>query len=257
MESAATWYSAGPDALGGLRHPGDALVLAGISALGGAPGGWRRRRSRRCWRAASGRSATRRGPSARRTCWPTGGGAAEGAAIVPIAATVVAVAVSYLAGGRKLEGAKLISVHDRTLGQAIDPIQGAGHMFQAIPETLVLGNLGLSAETTLAAGARPVGGDRAGSGRSLLRAGRPPQPAGGRRGDARDGRVLGRVELPGIPAVLQPARADRPLVRRDPAPRGGPLRGRLVGGPGASTPRRSIAPASIRGASPCSRWRPP
>ncbi len=41
-----------------------------------------------------------------------------------------------------------VSFHGRTVRQAIDPVQGVFHTAQAIPENLVLGNLGLEAHTT-------------------------------------------------------------------------------------------------------------
>jgi hypothetical protein len=68
------------------------------------------------------------------------------AALIPLAASVVGASVALGLGGREIDST--ISFHGRTLAQAFHPIQGALNAAQAIPENLVLGNLGLSARTT-------------------------------------------------------------------------------------------------------------
>lgn len=151
LESAGTWYSAGQTLWAGFGILTTLWFLQGWRKRGG---GWRLATAAVAAVVAGGfwTIGHAAGPVGAAYLLADGRKRCVRASLIPIAATLLAVAVAYLAGGRKLEGTHLISVHGRTMGQAIDPIQGAGHMFQAIPETLVLGNLGLSAETTLRQG---------------------------------------------------------------------------------------------------------
>jgi hypothetical protein len=68
------------------------------------------------------------------------------AAAAPLAATLLAVALGMFLGGGKIDST--VSFHGRTTGEAARPIEGLLHTAQAIPENLVLGNLGLQAHTT-------------------------------------------------------------------------------------------------------------
>ncbi len=73
------------------------------------------------------------------------------AAAVPLAATVIAVAVSLALASSRIEST--ISFHGRTVREAVSPVQGLLHTLQAIPENLAFGNLGLAVQTTPAQGA--------------------------------------------------------------------------------------------------------
>jgi len=70
---------------------------------------------------------------------------------VPLLATVAAVIASAALGFRYMDAT--ISFHGRTALEAVDPWRGVTHTGQAIPENLVLGNLGLNAHTTSLQGA--------------------------------------------------------------------------------------------------------
>ena len=175
MESAATWYSAGQTLWAGFGILATLWYLQGYRRRGG---GWRLAAAAVAAVVAGGfwTIGHAAGPVGAIYLLADGRGRCRRAAIVPLAASMLAVAISYLAGGRNLEGTKLISVHDRTLKQAIDPVVGLGHMFQSIPETLVLGNLGLTAETTLPQGVVLSAAIALVWGWSLLRARRSPNP---------------------------------------------------------------------------------
>jgi hypothetical protein len=70
------------------------------------------------------------------------------AALVPLLSAVIGVVVVLGSGGRGIEQQSTISFHGRSTKEAISPVQGALHTVQAIPERLVLGDLGLGAKTT-------------------------------------------------------------------------------------------------------------
>jgi len=57
-------------------------------------------------------------------------------------------------GGGKIDST--VSFHGRTLGEAARPVEGLLHTAQAIPENLILGNLGLKAQTTATLGVKTV-----------------------------------------------------------------------------------------------------
>lgn len=67
------------------------------------------------------------------------------AAVVPLVATAVAVALTLSLAARPMDST--VSFHGRTVREAANPLQGAITTAQAIPENLVLANLGLKAET--------------------------------------------------------------------------------------------------------------
>jgi hypothetical protein len=151
MLTPAMWYSAGQPlwaALGILvtlwyaqsyRRSGQwpALVFTGLSAAV-ASGFW-----------TVGHLA---GPSAVVYLWFDGRRRCKEAASVPLAATLLAVALSMSLGARHLDG-NLISLDGRTIRGAINPLQGCLNTLQAIPGNLIIGNLGLSAKTTKTQGA--------------------------------------------------------------------------------------------------------
>jgi hypothetical protein len=151
MVTPAMWYSAGQPlwaALGILatlwyaqsyrrsgRRP--ALVLAAVTV---PIAGW-------FW--TVGHMA---GPAAAVYLWADGRRRCRLAAAVPLAATIVAVALSLALGARRLDG-KLISLEGRSIREAVNPVQGFLNTLQAIPGNLILGNLGLTAQTTKTQGA--------------------------------------------------------------------------------------------------------
>jgi hypothetical protein len=146
MLTPALWYSAGQPLWAGLgilatlwyaqsyRRSGrwPVLVLAAMSA---PIAGW-------FW--TVGHMA---GPAAAVYLWVDGRRRCKLAASVPLAATILAVALSVTVGARRIDG-KLISLDGRTIREAVNPFQGVLHTLQAIPGNLILGNLGLNAQTT-------------------------------------------------------------------------------------------------------------
>ena len=149
MASPACWYSAGQTLWAGFgilatlwyaqcwrRRPSiAALVLAAISA---ALAGW-------FW--TIGYMA---GPVAAVYLWLDGRRRCRLAAAVPLCASVLALLSAMALGGGKIDST--VSFHGRTPGEAARPVEGLLHTAQAIPENLVLGNLGLKAQTTPAQG---------------------------------------------------------------------------------------------------------
>ncbi len=145
MLTPAVWYSAGQPLWAGFgilatlwyaqsyRRSGRVatLVLAGASAA--LAGGF--------W--TIGHMA---GPVASVYLWVDGRRRCRRAAIVPLAATFLAVGGFMAMAPRAIDSR--VSFHGRTVRQAADPVQGAFHTSQAIPENLVLGNLGLQSQTT-------------------------------------------------------------------------------------------------------------
>ncbi len=146
MVTPAMWYSAGQPlwaALGILatlwyaqsyRRSGrwPALVLAALTA---PIAGW-------FW--TVGHMA---GPAAAVYLWVDGRRRCRLAAAVPLAATILAVALSIGLGARRMDG-KMVSLEGRTIREAVNPLQGFLNTLQAIPGNLILGNLGLTAQTT-------------------------------------------------------------------------------------------------------------
>ena len=112
-----------------------ALVLAAISA---ALAGW-------FW--TIGYMA---GPVAAVYLWLDGRRRCRLAAAVPLCASVLALLTAMALGGGKIDST--VSFHGRTPGEAARPVEGLLHTAQAIPENLILGNLGLKAQTTPAQG---------------------------------------------------------------------------------------------------------
>ncbi len=145
MLSPATWYSAGQPLwaamgiLGALLYAqyycqsGSRLALL-LSAGSAALGGW-------CWTIGH-----MGGPVAAVYLFLDGRHRARIAAAVPLAGTLLAVGLGFALTDRSIDSR--ISFHGRTVRQAFDPVRGFTHTCQAIPENLVLGNLGLAAETS-------------------------------------------------------------------------------------------------------------
>lgn len=145
MAAPATWYSAGQPLWAGYgilatlwyaqsyRRSGGSLALL-LSAITAPLAG-------ELW--TVGHMA---GPTAAVYLWFDGRRRCRLAAIVPLAATVLAVVLSLAMTARPIDAR--ISFHGRTAQQALDPVQGMFHTAQAIPENLVFANLGLFVETT-------------------------------------------------------------------------------------------------------------
>jgi hypothetical protein len=141
----ATWYSAGQTLWAGFgilatlyyvqgyRRKGNPARL-GLAAISAIVAGW-------FW--TIGYMA---GPVGAVYLWVSGGRRRRLAAAVPCAASFFAAAMGLGLGGRHIDSR--VSFHGRTVQEAFGPLQGAFHTAQAIPEKLVFGNLGLTAETT-------------------------------------------------------------------------------------------------------------
>jgi len=146
----AMWYSAGQPLWAGFgvlatlwyaqtyRRSGrlSALALAAISApLAG-------------WLWTVGHLA---GPVAAVYLWVDGRRRCRLAAAVPLAASLLAVALGLALGGRRIDSAT--SFHGRNIRNASNPVRGLLHTGEAIPENLLFANLGLTVHTTPAQGA--------------------------------------------------------------------------------------------------------
>jgi hypothetical protein len=145
MASSACWYSAGQTLWAGFgvlstlwyaqcfrRSPRPAALLLG--ALSAMLAGW----SWTIGHVAGPVAALYLALDGRRRC--------RLAAASPLAATALAVGLSVWLGGGKVDST--VSFHGRTTGEAARPVEGLLHTAQAIPENLVLGNLGLKVQTT-------------------------------------------------------------------------------------------------------------
>jgi hypothetical protein len=82
--------------------------------------------------------------------WADGRRRCRFAAIIPLLSSTIAVAAVLGLGGRGIGEQSTISFHGRSAKDASSPLQGALHTVQAIPERLILGDLGLTAKTTFA-----------------------------------------------------------------------------------------------------------
>lgn len=145
LESSATWYSSGQTLWASL---GILAMLYFLQDWRFRGGGWRLAASAvAAWVAGGfwtiGHAA---GPVGALYLWADGRKRCRVAAIVPMAATSLAVILALGLGARQIDST--ISFHGRTVEKAINLTAGAGHTLQAIPENLVLQNLGIEAETT-------------------------------------------------------------------------------------------------------------
>ena len=140
----ATWYSAGQTFWAGL---GILLTLLALQSWRRSGGAWRLGLAA-VWAVIAGGFWTighLAGPAGCVYLLADGRSSARRAAVVPILATVVAVAVSFAMGARKIEVDIKFEGTDRD--KAINFTRGASHTLQSISETLVIGNLGVAAET--------------------------------------------------------------------------------------------------------------
>jgi len=147
---AATWYSAGQPLWAGLGIEAMLWCLQGWRRLGG----WVRLVLASLAAAAAGWFWTvghLAGPVGAAYLWVDGRSRCRFAAGLPLLASVLAFGVGMGLGGRQIDAT--ISLHGRTTREAFKPVPGVVYTLQAIPENLVLGNLGLIAETTELQGA--------------------------------------------------------------------------------------------------------
>ena len=149
MASSACWYSAGQTLWAGFgilatlwyaqcwrrSRSSAALPLAAISAM---LAGW-------FW--TIGHIA---GPAAAVYLWLDGRRRCRWAAAVPLAATVLAVALGMFLGGGKIDST--VSFHGRTTREAARPVEGSCTRPRRSPRTWSWRNLGLKAQTTGAQG---------------------------------------------------------------------------------------------------------
>lgn len=150
LKSSATWYSSGQTLWAAL---GILLMLLCLQS-------WRTHQkwpwlvaaSLCAWAAGAfwtiGHAA---GPTGAVYLWNDGRRNARIAAVIPLLATGVSIALALVLGGRYIDAK--ISFHGRTQSQAINALAGTTHTLQAIPENLVGENLGLEFETTELQGA--------------------------------------------------------------------------------------------------------
>jgi len=150
MLTPSMWYSAGQPLWAGLgvlatlwyaqsyRRSGRSSALA-LAAASAPLAGW-------FW--TVGHLA---GPVAAVYLWIDGRRRCRLAAAVPLAASLLAVALGLALGGRRIDST--ISFHGRTMRDAANPVRGLLDTGQAIPENLVFANLGLTVHTTPTQGA--------------------------------------------------------------------------------------------------------
>ena len=221
-----------PDIVGRLRHPGGSLVCPVLAAValirGTGPGRGLGHAGGLVLDDRPHRRTGRRGlPLARRPPEVALGGACTAGGDRSWRSRS-----GMFLGGDKIDST--VSFHGRTTSEAARPVEGFLHTAQAIPENLVLGNLGLDDEddsdSRIDAHARP--------GRRLVRAALQArraasvQPAGMHRRRGGAGQLPGGMDGARLLAVSVTQNhqhgGDRPLVRHGAADRGGSVRGRLA-----------------------------
>ena len=149
MLAPAAWYSAGQPLWAGF---------ATLSALWYAQG-LRRSRSSSTLAACAASSAVAgwfwtigylAGPVTALYLWQDGRRSCRWAAAAPLSASVLAALLAMALGAGKIDSK--VSFHGRTTAEAAQPIEGVLHTMQAVPESLMFGNLGLAVETTAGQG---------------------------------------------------------------------------------------------------------
>lgn len=150
MRSSATWYSSGQTLWAAL---GVLWMLLWLQAWRTRGGAWRlAAAAAMAWLAGAfwtiGHAA---GPVGTAYLWLDERRRARPAAVVPLVATVLSIALAWSLGGRNIDAR--ISFHGRSQNEAADARAGITHTLQSIPEHLVFENLGLEVETTPLQGA--------------------------------------------------------------------------------------------------------
>jgi hypothetical protein len=145
MVSPAAWFSAGQPLWAGFGI----LATLGSAQSYRRSGRWPALLAAGLWAPLAGWIWTighLAGPVAAVSLWIDGRRRCRRAAAILLAATALAVALSLALAARPMDSR--VSFHGRTIRDAIRPLQGILSTAQAIPENLVLGNLGLTVETT-------------------------------------------------------------------------------------------------------------
>lgn len=145
LKSPATWYSAGQTLWAAL---GILLTLLAVQSWRRSGGWWKLALSVVAAFIAGGfwTIGHASGLAAAAYLLATGESRCRRAAIVPFTATVAAVGVYFGLGAGKIEVEVRMEGNDQD--KAINPYRGFSHSVQSISETLVIGNLGIAAETS-------------------------------------------------------------------------------------------------------------
>ena len=147
LQVPATWYSAGQSLWAGI---GVLMALRSAQSWRRSGGAWRLASSA-VWAAVAGGFWTAghvAGPAAAAYLAADGRKAARRAALVPLMASIAAVVTSYAIGAAEIRLDPRFSP-PREASRASLLLGGVSHTLQAIPETLVLGNLGLTTSTSV------------------------------------------------------------------------------------------------------------
>jgi hypothetical protein len=145
LKSPATWYSAGQTLWAGL---GILLTLLALQSWRRS-GGWWRLALAAVFAIVAGGFWTighAAGIAGAAYLLADGRARARWAALVPLVATVVAVAVYFGLGAKRIEVE--VRFEGKDSDKAMNPFRGASHTLQSVSETLVMGNLGVAAETS-------------------------------------------------------------------------------------------------------------
>jgi hypothetical protein len=145
VKSSATWFSSGQTLWAAL------FILTMLLSLQAwrIRGGWHRLlfAALAAWTAGAfwtiGHAA---GPVGAIYLWCDGRRRSRALACVPLFATFVSIAIALVCGGRFINAK--ISFHGRSEREAVNMISGASHTLQAIPENLLIQNLGIECETS-------------------------------------------------------------------------------------------------------------
>lgn len=139
-----TWYSAGQALWAGLGILAMLLALQGWRDSSGLGVTWLALAALAAASAAAFWSGGHvAGPVGATYLWTEGRPRGRKAAAVPLLATAATLGALFLLGGRELRASA--RPHERAIAEAAHPFRGLLHTSQAIPETLILGNLGLDA----------------------------------------------------------------------------------------------------------------
>ena len=145
MKSPATWYSAGQTLWAGL---GILLTLLALQSWRRSGGGWRLAVAASFAVLAGGFWTIGHASGLAGAAYLLADGRSKSrrAALVPLLASVAAVAVSFGLGAGRIEVE--VRFEGKDSDKAMNPFRGASHTLQSISETLLIGNLGVAAETS-------------------------------------------------------------------------------------------------------------
>ena len=145
LKSPSTWYSAGQTLWAGL---GILLTLLALQSWRRSGGSWRLALAALFAVLAGGFWTIGHASGLAGAAYLLADGRknARRAALVPLIASLVAVGVSFGLGARRIEVE--VRFEGKDSDKAMNPLRGASHTLQSISETLVMGNLGVAAETS-------------------------------------------------------------------------------------------------------------